>query len=185
MTALIPELEFDATNVERIFVQNELILDYGAFPDIPIRYQKRQYDGVSAMHLSEPAWDRTMPDDELARQVKGLREARKLPLCEPFLTLIAQLRSFGEQEVKRRMAARRRSDDEWKRADLVREVEQVCGPGRKAGRKFLFHCCLHPNDRDASLQVDPDTRLWHCFGCDRKGGVYQWREAIRNLPKLP
>ena len=177
---MIPELEFDATNVGRIFVQNELILDYGAFPDIPIRYSKRQYDGLHAMHLSEPVWDPQMLDSQLKRQREGIRNALLLPLCEEYLTLLRQLQVFAEDAARGRWLARQTTKaptSDWQTADLLAEVTAACGEGRRKGKQWWFSCAFH-EDVTPSFEVDPARKLWHCFSCGEAGGVLDFRRKI-------
>lgn len=179
---MIPELAFDATDVSRLFIQNELILDYEAFPDIPVRYSNRQIDGVGQIHLSDPVWDPKMSDEELRRQRDGIRHALLLPLCEPFITLLQQLQAFAEECARSRWVRRQTakpSTSDWESADLLAEVSAVCGEGKREGKEWFFRCPFH-QEKTASLHVDPAKKVFFCFGCNAKGGVVAWRKLLED-----
>ena len=55
-------------------------------------------------------------------------------------------------------------------SDLVAIVgERV--PLRQRGREF-WGCCPFHNEKTPSFKVDPNTQLWHCFGCGEGGDVF-------------
>jgi hypothetical protein len=68
--------------------------------------------------------------------------------------------------------------DAWENADLVAEVEAVCGEGRRHRDEWWFRCRWH-EDRTPSLHVNADKRIWKCFGCQRGGGVLAWRKQAK------
>jgi DNA primase len=49
-------------------------------------------------------------------------------------------------------------------------VTDLLGPGRGHSVNRMWRCPLH-DDRTASLSVNMETGLWHCFGCGRKGAL--------------
>ncbi len=54
-------------------------------------------------------------------------------------------------------------------ADIVEIVGQKTEL-RRRGRELVGLCPFHV-ERQASLTVSPEKKLWHCFGCGRGGGV--------------
>ncbi len=68
---------------------------------------------------------------------------------------------------------------------LVAERTQV----KRKGRDFWACCPLH-QEKTPSFKIDPSTQLWHCFGCDEGGSVFDlvmkmddlsFPEAVRKL----
>lgn len=60
---------------------------------------------------------------------------------------------------------------------------------KQKGRLF-WGCCPFHNERTPSFKIDPDTQLWHCFGCGKGGDVFgymmeaeklEFPEAVRAL----
>ncbi len=41
---------------------------------------------------------------------------------------------------------------------------------RRVGRSLMGLCPFH-KDTNPSLSIDPVKNVWHCFGCERKGGT--------------
>lgn len=54
--------------------------------------------------------------------------------------------------------------------DLV-EVIGARTPVRQKGRDFWCCCPLH-EEKTPSFKIDPNTQLWHCFGCGEGGDVF-------------
>lgn len=78
---------------------------------------------------------------------------------------------------KREKALRMGKYASWEDYDLLGAVEALCGEGRKVGGEWWFRCPWH-EDRSPSLEVNAEKKLWHCWGCDAKGGVVEWRKRM-------
>jgi DNA primase len=75
------------------------------------------------------------------------------------------------------------------RTDIVAVVSERVPSLKKRGRRFLGLCPFH-QEKTPSLNVNPETGLYHCFGCKESGDVfrfleraegYTFVEAIRSL----
>ena len=67
--------------------------------------------------------------------------------------------------------------DEWidelvARTDIVQVVSSVV-PLKKKGRNY-WGCCPFHNEKTASFSVDPEARMYYCFGCHAGGGVIRF-----------
>ena len=165
---MIEVLTFDPADIQRLFEQDAIGDEYGAWP------------AVSKHEI------RTKTDSELARFINDLRDAVLLPLDDTFIDGMRGLLDFASNEAMNRMRARDKREagirrakangtyQAWEEADLLAEVAAVCGEGKQRGREWWFLCALH-TESTPSLHVDPETRRWHCFGCQKGGGVVQWR----------
>lgn len=60
---------------------------------------------------------------------------------------------------------------------------------KQKGRLF-WGCCPFHDEKTPSFKIDPDTQLWHCFGCGKGGNVFnfvmesehlEFPEAVRML----
>jgi len=167
---------FDPADYERLIVQDAIYEETGELPDVYANWRTDILDGVT-----QPRW--LGSDVEFARYGWSMRQCLLLPLSDAFLSAIrAVWEGWGVPEAERRMAlqVRRinspRQTSDWQTADLLAEVEAVCGEGRKQGRQWAFRCPWH-DDKHPSLMVDPVKKLWKCWPCDKGGGVIQWRKA--------
>ena len=167
-------LTFDPTEIERLWEQDAIYLDYGYLVDTTWQWTATgpfappvtlAFDGDSAgleaasraatLLASRPRFRGN--DDEFARYLKALRMAEK------------------------RERARRKAlygDFDWESADLVAEVAAVAGEGQAIRDEVWFHCPLGHRDSDASLHVNRAKRTLHCFGCQAGGGVVDWRKRV-------
>ena len=183
-------LILDPGDVQKLFELDALMEEYGgsATPSIGPAWQWRtEWASASTLRVKWPLELKPggchLSDGELATYVLDIRNAVLLPLNEEFLGGLRFLLGVAEGEALRRIArdTRRkistRRHPAWEDADLVAEVEAVCGPGRQRGRDVWFSCHWH-EDRTPSLHVDPTKRIWHCFGCQRGGGVVAWRKML-------
>lgn len=65
------------------------------------------------------------------------------------------------------------------RSDIVQIVEQHIGL-KKRGRLFWGLCPFH-DEKSPSFKIDPQTQLYHCFGCGSGGNVFTF---VMNVEKL-
>jgi DNA primase len=75
------------------------------------------------------------------------------------------------------------------RADIVAIVRESVPSLKKAGRRFVGLCPFH-KEKSPSFSVNPDSGLYHCFGCKESGDSitfvekmdgYTFTEAVRAL----
>src|ERR1700733_9324005 len=75
------------------------------------------------------------------------------------------------------------------RTDIVAVVSESVPSLKKHGRRFVGLCPFH-KERTPSFHVNPDSGLYHCFGCKESGDVltflervegYTFNEAVRTL----
>lgn len=186
--------EFDAANIERMFMQDQAVQEGGWYPWWPARPLFRA-DRTTYPYETDETADGTVfivwaPDFEgwhhldLPQLVSDLRNAVLLPFCDAYLSWLERMLECAEVEVQARLRirqeqairAREYGPSNWASADLLAEVEAVCGQGRKSG-EYWFKCPFH-QDRVPSLEVNPEKRVWHCWGCGAAGGVVDWRKRV-------
>ncbi len=73
--------------------------------------------------------------------------------------------------------------------DIVELIENLGVKLKKTGKEYKGLCPFH-NERDPSLSVNRERGLWHCFGCDRGGGVAKFTcglstRAFDKVSKIP
>lgn len=75
------------------------------------------------------------------------------------------------------------------RTDIVAVVRESVPSLKKAGRRFLGLCPFH-KEKTPSFNVNPDSGVYHCFGCGEGGDAikfvmrmegYSFHEAVRAL----
>ncbi len=66
-----------------------------------------------------------------------------------------------------------------RRADIV-EIISPHVALRKAGRRLTGLCPFH-KERTPSFTVDPESGLWHCFGCKAGGDLFRFLEMIEKV----
>jgi len=66
-----------------------------------------------------------------------------------------------------------------KKADIVELISRYVNL-KQSGNSYKGVCPFH-EDNDPSLTVDPDKKLWHCFGCGAGGDVFNFLMKIENL----
>ena len=65
------------------------------------------------------------------------------------------------------------------RCDLV-EIVSAHVALRKSGRRLLGLCPFH-KEKTPSFHVDPERKVWKCFGCGEGGDVFSFVQKIDNL----
>jgi DNA primase len=63
------------------------------------------------------------------------------------------------------------------RTDLVAVVSESVPSLKKRGRRFVGLCPFH-KEKTPSFHVNPDTGLYHCFGCKESGDAIAFLERI-------
>src|SRR5579872_5735697 len=75
------------------------------------------------------------------------------------------------------------------RTDIVAVVSETVPSLKKRGRRFVGLCPFH-KEKTPSFHVNPETGLFHCFGCKESGDAftflertegYTFAEAVRML----
>ena len=66
-----------------------------------------------------------------------------------------------------------------KKADIVELISRYVNL-KKSGNSYKGVCPFH-EDNDPSLTVDPEKKLWHCFGCGAGGDIFNFLMKIENL----
>ena len=67
------------------------------------------------------------------------------------------------------------------RADIVDVVSGYTSL-KKAGGHTLKGLCPFHSEKTPSFTVDSARGLFHCFGCQEGGNVYQFVQKVENLP---
>lgn len=65
------------------------------------------------------------------------------------------------------------------RIDIVASIGKTVSL-KKRGQNFLGLCPFH-NERTPSFTVNPTKRIWHCFGCQKGGNIFQFVMQLENL----
>jgi DNA primase len=75
------------------------------------------------------------------------------------------------------------------RTDIIAVISEAVPTLKKRGRRFIGLCPFH-KEKTPSFNVNPDTGLYHCFGCKESGDAiaflervegYAFAEAVRAL----
>jgi DNA primase len=77
--------------------------------------------------------------------------------------------------------ARRTIELVKERADLVELVAARTGPARRVGGQYMARCPFH-DERSASFSIEPEEKLYHCFGCGVSGDVLRFVQELEGLP---
>lgn len=67
------------------------------------------------------------------------------------------------------------------KADIVELVSGYTALKRSSGTTFKGLCPFH-SEKTPSFTVDASRNLFHCFGCQEGGNIYQFVQRIENLP---
>ncbi|HLK38089.1 MAG TPA: DNA primase [Polyangiaceae bacterium] len=63
------------------------------------------------------------------------------------------------------------------RTDIVAVVSESVPSLKKRGRRFVGLCPFH-KEKTPSFHVNPDTGLYHCFGCKESGDAFTFLERV-------
>ncbi len=63
------------------------------------------------------------------------------------------------------------------RTDIVAVVSESVPSLKRRGRRFLGLCPFH-KEKTPSFNVNPDSGMYHCFGCKESGDVYRFLERV-------
>src|SRR5271165_5935387 len=63
------------------------------------------------------------------------------------------------------------------RTDLAAVVSESVPSLKKRGRRFVGLCPFH-KEKTPSFNVNPDTGLYHCFGCKESGDAFTFLEHV-------
>jgi DNA primase len=63
------------------------------------------------------------------------------------------------------------------RIDIVAVVSESVPSLKKRGRRFVGLCPFH-QEKTPSFHVNPDTGLYHCFGCKESGDAFRFLERL-------
>ena len=63
------------------------------------------------------------------------------------------------------------------RTDIVAVVSESVPSLKKRGRRFLGLCPFH-QEKTPSFHVNPDSGMYHCFGCKESGDVFRFLERV-------
>jgi DNA primase len=63
------------------------------------------------------------------------------------------------------------------RIDIVAVVSESVPSLKKRGRRFVGLCPFH-QEKTPSFHVNPDTGLYHCFGCKESGDAFRYLERL-------
>ncbi|HVQ45124.1 MAG TPA: CHC2 zinc finger domain-containing protein [Candidatus Saccharimonadia bacterium] len=64
------------------------------------------------------------------------------------------------------------------RTHLLRVVEERLGPPKEVRQGTPWWCCPFHADRSPSFKVDPRQPFYKCFGCDARGDVFTFLQAL-------
>jgi DNA primase len=76
--------------------------------------------------------------------------------------------------------AQRTIDAVRERAELVELVEARVGPGRRSAGQVMTRCPFH-DERTPSFHIQPLDKLYICFGCGERGGLFDFVQKIENV----
>jgi DNA primase len=63
------------------------------------------------------------------------------------------------------------------RTDIVAVISDSVPTLKKRGRRFLGLCPFH-QEKTPSFHVNPDSGLYHCFGCKESGDIFRFLERV-------
>ncbi len=63
------------------------------------------------------------------------------------------------------------------RTDIVAVISEAVPSLKKRGRRYIGLCPFH-KEKTPSFNVNPDTGLYHCFGCKESGDAFAFLERV-------
>lgn len=159
---------FDPSDPELLLVQDHVGQTYGSWPRIA-KVQLREY-----------------PDSELAKFIRDLRNAVKLPLFADFLDGMKAVLEVAEEIARERLVRREKAErrirkwgkSDWSAFDLIGAVRDLTGEaGIKKRDEYWFKCPWH-EDRTPSLEVNAVKKTWHCWAGCGSGGVVDFKKRL-------
>ena len=75
------------------------------------------------------------------------------------------------------------TDEDKERVRQATDFVQLVGETvdlRQRGNEF-WGCCPFHGEKSPSFKVNPQTGLWHCFGCSDGGDVFSYVQKRENL----
>ena len=67
------------------------------------------------------------------------------------------------------------------RTDIIAVISESVPSLKKRGRRYLGLCPFH-KEKTPSFNVNPDTGLYHCFGCKESGDAIRFLERVEGYP---
>ena len=174
-----PMRDFDPFDHKRVAVQDCIYAEGRGLPNIYAGWATDLMNGIKI-----PRWYGN--DEKFEAYTRAIHDCCLLPIEDGFHDALVDLwvgwivpeteRRIAVAERRLRMALQHGNGSDWQTADLVAEIEAVCGPGRNEGRQVAFPCPFH-EDRHPSMKVDPVKKTWWCWPCRKGGGVVAWRRT--------
>lgn len=69
------------------------------------------------------------------------------------------------------------------RTDIVAVISESVPSLKRRGRRFLGLCPFH-KEKTPSFNVNPDSGMYHCFGCKESGDVFRFLERVEGYTFL-
>ncbi len=69
------------------------------------------------------------------------------------------------------------------RTDIVAVISESVPSLKRRGRRFLGLCPFH-KEKTPSFNVNPDSGMYHCFGCKESGDVFRFFERVEGYTFL-
>jgi DNA primase len=121
---------------------------------------------------------------ERGARVKTRGSSRRLSLDPTRRTLAfdsSSARAIGDGEIqaseRSTMISKETISLVRDRTDIVAVITESVPSLRKRGRRFLGLCPFH-KEKTPSFNVNPDTGLYHCFGCKESGDAIRFLERV-------
>ena len=73
-----------------------------------------------------------------------------------------------------------RRDRKFRSGAFIRYLNSIGIQPKGHGKKIMIPCVFH-GETEASLSIDTDQNLYHCFGCGASGNLFQFVERYQGL----